>query len=186
MMRLVISSIVALLFLVGCGMENTIDEMSEDVNPVKNRQKEPVDSELDKQLGYVSYKKEEVKLDEENNHGATMDREETADLITRIILRNDGFEEVATLVTDKEALIVYEKNEELTDEEAASIVNKSAMSILPSFFDVYVSHNEQLIPDIHSLHNSTTTNENYDNTLERIIKEMKKDPQGNEDLNESP
>ncbi|HLR79877.1 MAG TPA: YhcN/YlaJ family sporulation lipoprotein [Bacillota bacterium] len=184
MTRMLLFCFAAIFILVGCG--NTIDEMSEDFDPVKNRQKEPVDSELDKKLGYVSYKKEEVQLDAKKNRVATMDRDEMADLITRMILRNDGFEEVATLVTDQEVLIVYEKNNEISAENAASLANKSAMSVLPRFFEVYVSDNASLIPDIHSLHNSTTTNKNYNNTLDRIKTEMKKAPQGNEDMNESP
>jgi len=109
--------------------------------------------------------------------------EEMADMITRIILQYEGFDEVATLVTDEEVLIVYDRNDEMEDENAADIARKTAVSLMPGFFDIYVSDNEALINDIQSLHNSTTNNQNYDNTIDNIISEMKKSPQGTNDQN---
>ncbi|GGB36538.1 hypothetical protein GCM10011409_12450 [Lentibacillus populi] len=104
-----------------------------------------------------------------------------ADMITRLILRNEGFDEVATLVTDEEVLIAYQKNDNLDDRTAADIASKTAKSTMPGFFDVYVSDNGTLMNDIQSLHNSSATNKNYDNTIEQIINEMNKSPQGRDD-----
>lgn len=44
---------------------------------------------------------------------------------------------------------------------------------MPGYFDVYVSENENVMQDIQSLRNSSVTEENYDNTINRIINEIK-------------
>ncbi|MCT2535910.1 YhcN/YlaJ family sporulation lipoprotein [Aquibacillus koreensis] len=137
-------------------------------------------NEISSQLGYVHYTEDEVKLDRETDHYISIDRNRLADTITRLILQYDGFEDVATLVTDEEVLIAYDKPEDIETEKAASMVKKSAVSVLPSFFNVYVSDQPVTFRDIQSLKNSTTVDDDYENTLENIITEMKKSPQGEE------
>lgn len=102
-------------------------------------------------------------------------------LITRIALRGEGLEQVATLVTDEEVLIAYEKSDDVDEKEAANIARKTAQSVIPQYYEIYVSDNESLINDIQSLHNSSTTDGSYENTIDQIIKEMEKSPQGKED-----
>ncbi|SHG42138.1 YhcN/YlaJ family sporulation lipoprotein [Ornithinibacillus halophilus] len=134
------------------------------------------DSEAHTRLGFVNYTKDQFEQDPNKNRVVTMDRKEMADIISRIIIRHEAFDEIATLVTGEEVLIAYEKNDTLSDQEAADVARKSAMSVLPRFFEIYVSDNNTLIGDIQSLHNSTTTDDDYKNTLNRIIKEMDKEP----------
>ncbi|MBY7143990.1 YhcN/YlaJ family sporulation lipoprotein [Virgibacillus sp. NKC19-3] len=175
--------LIALFALTGCGStDNAGDDPNdaEPLNPTREQQQAPVDEELDEKLGYVRYTNDQVDNDQEGNRNITIDRNEMANMITRVILRNDGFEEVATLVTDGEVLIAYEKEQDMDGATAADIAKKTAMSIMPRFFEIYVSENEVLMEDIESLSNSTTENRNYDNTIDRIIEEMKKSPQGNE------
>ncbi|MDL4839949.1 YhcN/YlaJ family sporulation lipoprotein [Aquibacillus rhizosphaerae] len=136
------------------------------------------DDELSSQLGYVHYTGDEFEEDIESDHFITIDRNRMADTITRLVLRNDEFEDVATLVTDEEVLIAYEKPEDMDRELAATIVKKTGLSILPRFFDVYVSDQPVSFRDIQSLKNSTTLEDDYENTLESIIKEMENTPQG--------
>ena len=175
--------IMVLITMTACGMDNPKtdqDKIAEELDPTRNKET-PVDPEWDSRLGYVNYTKDQFKNEADRNEAIKMDRNNMADTIARIILRNDGFEEIATLVTDEEVLIAYDKNDEiLTDEAAAELAKKSAESVTPRFFDVYVSNNPALIPNIQSLHNSTTKRSNYDNTLEQIISEMEKSPQGRE------
>ncbi|MEC5424954.1 YhcN/YlaJ family sporulation lipoprotein [Virgibacillus sp. C22-A2] len=175
-------TLLALAALVGCGNTNeAVDDrnrMMNELDPTGGTEQQQMDNELNDRLGYVRYTKEENDLDADRNREVTIDRTEMANMITRIILDSDGFDEVATLVTDEEVLIAYLKNDEFEQVEAADIAKKTAMSVLPRYFDIYVSDNEVLIDDIHSLHNSTTTNQNYDNTINRIIDEMKQSPQG--------
>jgi len=183
--------------LAGCGNDNNTNEQSLQQNKVeegtlqeRNRivdelepsREDAENEELNNQLGYVNYTRDQIENEAEQNHDVNMNREEMADNITRIILRNEGFDEVATLVTDENVLIVYDKNEELEQEDAADIAKKTAVSLMPGFFDIYVSDNEALIDDIRSLHNSTT-DDNHNNTIDQIISEMKKSPQGTNEEN---
>lgn len=176
-----ISIISIFLILAACnGNESTTnesEEIADKLNP--NNQTDTMnETEKDHKLGYVRYSKDEII--ENENPPITMERNQYADMITRIILDNEGFNEVATLVTDQEVLIAYDKSNDLSNEIAADIAKRTADSIMPSFFNIYVSDNESLMYDIQSLHNSTTNRE-YDNTVNQIIKEMKKSPQGLKD-----
>ncbi|MGM8365200.1 YhcN/YlaJ family sporulation lipoprotein [Virgibacillus sp. W0181] len=169
------------LFMIGCSENN---DATEDGN--KLDQLDPTlekstntDNQINK-LGYVRYTQDEIKEDNERNRAVTMDRDKMADIIARIILRNDDFAEVATLVTDEQVLIAYQTNDDQVTEYTSDIARKSAMSIVPAYYEIYVSDNDVLMNDIHSLKNSTTENKNYENTVNAIIKEMKKTPQGQE------
>ncbi|WP_067725737.1 YhcN/YlaJ family sporulation lipoprotein [Oceanobacillus damuensis] len=168
------------------GCAETDDTMTEreqivdELDPARNYE-EPADHELNSQIGYVRYTKEQFESNSENQDKAiTVDRHEMADMITRIILRNEGFDEVATLVTDQEVLIAYDRTEGSSEEEAADIATRTVMSIMPSYFDIYVSDNETLMYDLQSLHNSKTENRDYDNTINLIINEMQKSSQGDQ------
>ncbi|HLR75576.1 MAG TPA: YhcN/YlaJ family sporulation lipoprotein [Virgibacillus sp.] len=154
---------------------NSINQLGPDFE-----QQSPRDREINDQLGFVRYKKDELELGdpEANDRVATIDRTKMADMITQMILQNDDFEEVATLVTDQEVLIAYKENGDLDEHDNADIARKTAMSVMPRYFDIYVTNNDGLMNDIHSLHNSSTQNRNYDNTIQKIIQEMKKTPQG--------
>ncbi|WP_010647347.1 YhcN/YlaJ family sporulation lipoprotein [Oceanobacillus massiliensis] len=174
----------AAIFLTGCATTNNTmnknDQIADELDPARNSP-EPTNQDMNSQLGYVRYTKDQFQNDDENNDKAiSIDRNEMADMITRIILRSDGFEEVATLVTDQEVLIAYERSEATDEQKAADITKKTAMSIMPSYFDIYVSDNETLMQDIQSLHNSSSENRNYDNTINLIIKEMQKSSQGSQ------
>ncbi|MBP2076481.1 YhcN/YlaJ family sporulation lipoprotein [Oceanobacillus polygoni] len=175
--------------LVGCTtFDNSTSEREQildELDPTRNTP-EPTDDELSSKLGYVRYTKDQLDNEMENGEQQlTIDRNEMADMITKIILRNDGFEEVATLVTDKEVLIAYQRNEELSAEEAADVSEKTAASIMPSFFNIHVSDNETLMQDIQSLHRSTSENRNYDNTIHAIIKEMEKTSKENRNIKDA-
>lgn len=155
------------------------DQIMAELNPARDKQ--PNNSDENNKLGFVRYSKDQLDEDTEKDHNVTIDRTKLADMITRIILRNDGFQEVATLVTDEEVLIAYAKGEDIESGLAAEIAKKTAVSVMPGYFDVYVSENETLMLDIQSLHNSSVTDGNYDNTINQIIEEMKKTPQGREE-----
>lgn len=182
-MRFILIALLACtIIFTGCNTtENTNrerEEIAEKLNPTRNLEK-PENEETNSELGYVRYTKDQL-TNEQGNSEISIDRNEMADSITRIILSNNGFEEVATLVTDKEVLIAYERNEATPEKEAADIARRTALSIMPSFYTIYVSDNETLMQDIQSLHNSTSQNRDYDNTINSIIKEMKKSSQGHE------
>jgi|SRR5699024_626118 len=157
----------SILLLIGCNSNNVIEQQ-------QNQMLKPPEDEFHDQLGYVHYTKNEVNNETEQNKNLNFNRKEIANMITRTTLKNDGFNEVATLVTDKEALIAFDINEKLDDHTSRDIAEKIAKTILPGFFKVYTSSNQTLIHDIHSLHNSRTTRNDYDQSLKQIIEQMEK------------
>ena len=175
MARIVVVLFMVVCFMSACGMNQSSDDYEsryENLDPTRN-QSEVEDNDLSSKLGYVRYTRDDFKT--ETNHGDyRLNREQMANTITRSILQNEGFDEVATLVTGKEVLIAYQKNDSITVEKANDIAEKAAMSVTPRYFKIYVSDRADLMQDINSLHDSRTTNNNYQNTINNIIKEMNK------------
>ncbi|WP_407272549.1 YhcN/YlaJ family sporulation lipoprotein [Radiobacillus sp. PE A8.2] len=173
--------IVPLLIMAGCaGTNNADSDRTEEADNDLDEFMEPAQSngDLNGQLGYVNYNKDELEMTDDQPQVVTVNRQKMADTISRMILTYEGFEQVATLVTDDEVLIAYQKPDDLDRNKAASIVKKTGLSILPRFYDIYVSDQAVSFRDIQSLQNSTTLNDNYEQTLENIINDMKKHPQG--------
>lgn len=184
--KLILMSIFSTIFIISA-CSNTDNATEGNNRIIDNKDEEllaPDDEVNNDKIGFVRYSKDEMNDDAERNRAVTIDREQMANTITRLILRNEGFDEVATLVTDEEVLIAYEKNGDIEENIAADIAKKTATSVMPGFYHVYVTDNPTLISDINSLHNSSTQNKNYDNTIDRIINEMKKSPQGVNDRNQ--
>ncbi|QDP40990.1 YhcN/YlaJ family sporulation lipoprotein [Radiobacillus deserti] len=171
--------------LAGCGTAENAEDADRTLNGdgSLNEFQEPTqldpEQEMSSRLGYVRYNKEELDQNEEDKV-IRMDRKQYADTISRLLLRNDGFTEVATLVTDEEVLIAYNQPDKIERDKAASIARQTAYSVIPRFFHVYVSDKPVSFRDIQSLQNSTTLSDDYDATLDSIIEDMKKAPQGDE------
>ncbi|WP_186576367.1 YhcN/YlaJ family sporulation lipoprotein [Aquibacillus kalidii] len=160
-------------------LNRTLDGDDNDVNRFDTEtESNRNDDELSSQLGYVHYKEEDLDQDVEEHFYVSVDRKKMADTITRLILRYDGFNDAATLVTDDEVLIAYDKPERLDREQAATIVKKTGLSVLPRYYHVYVSDRDVTFRDIQSLQNSSTLDDDYENTLNNIIEDMKQAPQG--------
>ncbi|MFC7063988.1 YhcN/YlaJ family sporulation lipoprotein [Halobacillus seohaensis] len=174
------------LFISGCSPaqedENTLQETEQDKdhtiegNAMDNYNKE---EPADGQVGYVRFQKGQLDQETEQNHKIKVNREDMADMITRMILRYEDFEDVATLVTDDEILVAYDPPEDKDRNNAADMVKKTAYSLVPSFYKVYVSDNPSAFGDIQSLSNSTVYDEQYSEGIESIINKLKESPQGN-------
>lgn len=164
------------IFITGCADNNEANQTNQShqnpLDPNRNGENNP---EADNKLGYVKYTKEELNNSTAEDKRLGIDRNETADNITRTILHNDLFSEAATLVTDQEVLIAYDKNEEADSDRTRNIAKQSAASMIPRYYEVYASDDNTLIKDIESLHNSSTSSDDYSKTLERIINEMEDD-----------
>ncbi|WP_082233495.1 YhcN/YlaJ family sporulation lipoprotein [Halobacillus massiliensis] len=132
----------------------------------------------DGQVGYVRFQKDQLDQEKERNHTIKVNREQMADMITRMILRYPGFEDVATVVTDDKILVAYKKPDDREPEVAADMVKKTAYSLVPSFYHVYVSDDPASFGDIESLGNSTVYDKQYTNVVNQIVERMKKSPQG--------
>src|SRR5699024_8070950 len=144
------------------------------------------DTELHDKLGYVKYSKHELNNSTARDKQLTVDRNEMADNVSRMILHNDHFLQVATLVTDHEVLIAYLKTDEADAEKAKNIARQSAIAIIPRYYEVYVSDDDALIRDIESLHNSSVLNNDYSKTLNQIIEKMENNENNSEDIKNNP
>jgi hypothetical protein len=179
------------LLVAGCATsDNATDQLDRSLDGGNGEVNEPATlgptDDTSSRLGYVRYEKDQLDMETEEEKFVTIDRNKMADTITRMILRNEGFEDVATLVTDDEVLIAYNRPEDLDPDKAATIAKKTALSITPRFYHVYVSDKAVTFKDIQSLKNSSSEREDYRNTLESIIDDMKEAPQGEDVNNESP
>ncbi|WP_121639416.1 YhcN/YlaJ family sporulation lipoprotein [Virgibacillus sp. Bac330] len=174
MKRIIPIGLSVLFLATGCMDNDTATNERERIqNQLDPNKEAPADNDSNNRLGYVRYSKEQIDNDKEKQHSIRIDRTKMADMITRSMLRSDAFKEAATLVTDEEVLIAYEKADDFDKEKASQMAEKTAASILPRYFNIYSTDNTNLINDIQSLHNSTTTEDDYDNTINNIIKEMK-------------
>ena len=160
------------LFTTGCQTQ-TMEENNEGtdiLNP--ENQHDTADPELSAKLGYVRFTADEINQGTEAGTEIIIDRTQMADMITRAALRSGSFEEVASLVTDKEVVIAYERNPEIDEQMASDIASKTAASIMPGFYRIYTTDNPLHMDDIHSLHLSTTDNKNDKQVIDGIIKEI--------------
>ncbi|WP_040979014.1 YhcN/YlaJ family sporulation lipoprotein [Oceanobacillus jeddahense] len=165
--------------LIGCAP----DQNNSEPDPLDPNNRNPemetnTNSSQRDQLGFVRYTQDEF-----NQNNAVepkeirIDRNEIADMITRILLQNPDFKEVATLVTDEEALIAFEASDNVSKETAIDNAERTAMSILPGYYTIHASNNRSLIQNIETLHYSVTENQDVDiNPLvQEIVDTMRKD-----------
>ncbi len=172
---------VVILISAGCANEkvkNADNKINQDDALNGNSMDSYNDKLVDGQVGYVRFKSTQLDQKKEQRRKIKVNREQVADMITRMILTYDGFEDVATVVTDNEVLVAYKKPASEDRNMAADMVQKTAYSLVPSFYHVYVSDNPSAFGDIQSISTSTVYDKNYNSVIESIIKKMKKAPQG--------
>ncbi|KGP70820.1 YhcN/YlaJ family sporulation lipoprotein [Pontibacillus yanchengensis] len=136
------------------------------------------------EFGFVRYTEDQVGKDEDEVRYGVMNREHVSDLITRMMLQGQGIKDAATLVTDSEALIAYTPNGEVDRNETATIAKKTAMSVLPRYYEVYVTDQDGAHKELANLSKMNNSNKNYKSILEQTISEMRKSPQGEKMYND--
>ena len=128
--------------------------------------------------GFVRHQKSPLMNDNTaNDHYTALDREQAANIISKLSTNIPNVNDVATLVTDQEVLIAYttdSKDRNLTADQ----VKKTAMSAVPRYYHVYVSDNKVLMRDVENLANLDSTSRNARNLVNGLITQMKKSPQG--------
>ncbi|PLS18083.1 sporulation protein [Bacillus sp. M6-12] len=107
----------------------------------------------------------------------SIDREQLSDIITRLNLQVPNIKDVATLVTDEEVLVVYGTDSK-NRSETADQVKRTAISVVPRYYHVYVSDNKALMPDIENFATLDSKSRGTDESIEATIREMLKSPQG--------
>ena len=128
-------------------------------------------------FGYVRHQKSPVPNQSTVYSMPKLDREVVADMISKLATQIDDVNDVATLVTDEEVLIVYDTNSNDRFEKADQ-VKKTALSVVPRYYHVYVSDNPRLMKEIERFGLLDSTSRNVDQILTTTIQEMKKSPQG--------
>lgn len=128
-------------------------------------------------LGFSRLRQEGISQDANFIRTPQIDRDQLAKSISSLVIQLPTVEDVATLVTDEEVLVAYETDSD-DKFEVADQVKKTAISIVPRYFHVYVSDNEAMISQIQSYSPLETTNRDLDQILNKTIKEMLKSPQG--------
>ncbi|WP_066258583.1 YhcN/YlaJ family sporulation lipoprotein [Neobacillus drentensis] len=128
--------------------------------------------------GFVRHQKSPLMNDNTaNDHYTALDREQVANIISKFSTEIPNVNDVATLVTDQEVLIAYKtdsKDRNLTADQ----VKKTAMSVVPRYYHVFVTDNKVLMRDVENLANLDSTSRNARNLVNGLIKQMKKSPQG--------
>ncbi|MDR7079036.1 ribosomal protein S17E [Neobacillus niacini] len=129
--------------------------------------------------GFVRHQKSPVQGDQGGKeHYSALDREQVANIISQLSTDIPNVNDVATLVTDQEVLISY-RTDSKDRNQTADQVKRTAMSVVPRFYHVYVSDDNNLMRDVENLANMDSTSKNARNSVNSLIKQMKKSPQGN-------
>ncbi|TCP19134.1 sporulation lipoprotein YhcN/YlaJ [Scopulibacillus darangshiensis] len=130
-------------------------------------------------FGYVHYKRKQGAGNAVQQHDIPkIDNRELADIISRLELSLPNIYEVGTLVTDQYVLIGYQSD--LKDKkQAASQVKMTALSVVPNYYKVYISDAFDAIERISRYKDLTVQTPRVHKSLQHMINEMKKSPQGN-------
>ncbi|MDR6999573.1 YhcN/YlaJ family sporulation lipoprotein [Neobacillus niacini] len=130
-------------------------------------------------FGYVRHQKSPLMNDNTaNNHYTALDREQLANIISKYSTNLPHVHDVATLVTDQEVLVAYttdSKDRNLTADQ----VKRTAMSVVPRYYHVYVTDKKVLMRDVENLSHMDSTNKNARHSINYVIRQMKDSPQGN-------
>ncbi|MEO2073871.1 MAG: YhcN/YlaJ family sporulation lipoprotein [Bacillus sp. (in: firmicutes)] len=128
--------------------------------------------------GFVRHQKSPIMNDNTANNGYTaLNREQLANIISKYSVNVPNVNDVATLVTDQEVLIAYDtdtKDRNMTADQ----VKKTAFSVVPRYYHVYVTDNKTLMRDVENLANLDSNSRNSRHAVTELITQMKKSPQG--------
>lgn len=135
------------------------------------------DNNTKNNFGYVRHQRSPIMGENVNNSYGTINREQLADMISAYCADIKNVDDISTLVTDEEVLIIYatdSKDRNLTADQ----VKKTAMSVVPRWYHVYVSDNTTLRRYVENFATNSPNTKNVNNGLNKVIKEMLKSPQG--------
>ncbi|MBD8070449.1 YhcN/YlaJ family sporulation lipoprotein [Bacillus sp. PS06] len=176
------AGVCCLIALTGCNTEDNADLYHESGHTVNRTDRSELLNENvtddNKHFGYVRHQKSPIPGDSTVYNMPTIDREVVADMISKMSTELvPHVNEAATLVTDEEVLIVYDTDSD-NRFETADQVKKTALSVVPRFYHVYVSDNPRLIKDIERFGVLDATSRNVDQIITTTIERMLESPQG--------
>ncbi|AOH56964.1 hypothetical protein ABE28_021675 [Peribacillus muralis] len=112
-----------------------------------------------------------------SNKTASIDREQLSDVISKLSVQIPSVNDVSTLVTDEEVLVVYDTDTK-DRMDTADQVKRTAMSVVPRYYHVYVSDDPALAQNVENFATLKSGSRGIDYTIEQTIKSMLKSPQG--------
>jgi len=129
-------------------------------------------------FGFVRHQRETALPQGGSNPNiAAYNPELLADAISKLAILVPDVHDVATLVTDKQVLVAYKTNSD-NNFETADQVKRTAMSVVPRFFHVYVSDDPKMLTSIERFGSLSSTTKGVQDVLEHTIEEMLLSPQG--------
>ncbi|MEC1500202.1 YhcN/YlaJ family sporulation lipoprotein [Bacillus sonorensis] len=127
-------------------------------------------------FGYARHQATPVK-NKDQMQAPKINREEMAHIISSLTVQLPNIQDASALVTDEEALVVYRTGSKQR-EETADQVKKTAASVVPRYYHIYVSDNPNLMQSVANFSSLGSNSRNIDQLMADTIEEMKKSPQG--------
>ncbi|MBW8351644.1 YhcN/YlaJ family sporulation lipoprotein [Bacillus sp. IITD106] len=184
--------ILVCLMLVGCGANNNMRTAEDNhvyhksgnsINVLEHGSNYNRNQQDDDLFGYVRQVKTPIPTGDVKNTKAIqgMNKEETANSISKVLVMLPGVEDASVLVTDQEVLIAYTTNENRNDErfEIADQVKKTAISVVPRWYHVYVTDDPRLRQNVENIASMNARSPDKEKTVRDTVKLMlERSPQG--------
>ncbi|MFY0761814.1 YhcN/YlaJ family sporulation lipoprotein [Metabacillus dongyingensis] len=175
------ASLIGMIIITGCQNTASENELFEDGgNTVNVKNENGIENGKDNNssdFGYVRHVKSNLAEEEDYNKVPGIDHEKVANAISSLIIQLPNIQDVATLVTDEEVLIAYQTDTKNRN-DTADQVKKTAISVVPRYYHVYLSDNPEMIKQIEGYSGLDPNNRDIDQIINKTIKEMLKSPQG--------
>ncbi|MCM3597683.1 YhcN/YlaJ family sporulation lipoprotein [Metabacillus idriensis] len=174
------ASLIGMIIMTGCQNTASENELFEEngntvnvnnENGIKNRK------DTNSGFGYVRHVKNNLAQENDYDKVPQVDYEKTANAISSLIVQLPNIQDVATLVTDEEVLIAY-KSDTKNRNETADQVKKTAISVVPRYYHVYLSDDPEMIKQVEGYSGLDPESRDIDQIINNTIKEMLKSPQG--------
>jgi hypothetical protein len=123
-------------------------------------------------FGYVRQQKSPVQGQSISNENMyRLDREKVADSISKMSVAIPNVDDCATLITDEEVLISYKTDKKDKDARfnIADQVKKTAMSVIPRWYHVYVTDDPNLMQNVENLAKMDSDSKNVNNAIDDTI-----------------
>ncbi|WP_164462249.1 YhcN/YlaJ family sporulation lipoprotein [Bacillus sp. FJAT-42376] len=128
--------------------------------------------------GFVRHKKSSLTDNGQQTEFYGINRKELADTISGLAVQLPGIEEAAALVTDEEVLIAY-RGSGKNRNEMADMVSKTAISVVPRYYHVYISDQPAYFDQLQSYSKMDAQSPDADAIISKLIRQMLNDsPQG--------
>lgn len=174
------ASLIGMIIMTGC--QNTASEnelFEENGNTVNVNDENGIKNGKDTNsgFGYVRHVKNNLAQENDYDKVPQVDYEKTANAISSLIVQLPNIQDVATLVTDEEVLIAYQSDTKNRN-ETADQVKKTAISVVPRYYHVYLSDDPEMIKQVEGYSGLDPESRDIDQIINNTIKEMLKSPQG--------